>query len=575
MMKNLFILFSLILSLFLSSIALAVTPITIDSGNLIATSVKFTATLNTPLLSGNKVKIDYGKGLNAMVCVAKTCTLSSNSLPSSSLPIVYNIGIYNANNMLQSSLQTGTYTLFANVKTTLESVTTSPISSIQVDGTAFKFTTTLSTPLMAGYKVKIDYGKGFSAMSCSAKTCTLSANIALLTGTSASYKVGIYNLQNTLQGTLFSSSYSFSSVALISSVLTPTQNSTVVIRVVGTDTKWGQEASPGWATASPVKSAAGYQLYDLEIGRYTPPKEIAKSFQSDGNGGEIPSPIPAYVTLYKFPNGSVDKTVSTVRSIPVQSIDNSSQTAQALKNLISLVLDKENPTRIVIAYSGHGSPWTMFEGDITLDEGVALFDSIRLKKPGIPLILDFSTNCDVGYFDFAVHYINHADYLLASDKLVGGFSSNISSWYAGSPEEIAYNAANHDYSYDKFFKASNSLDQAFDEIIAARQSNWLLGSNSIKDNALEQSLSIYKLSEFGNMMLALKSNGFNPMLDLPRNSNDLATYVYETKNTSLVGKLEKFRVRYASDRNLVTWQDNSQGFSVYFTTDLQTYLNKL
>ncbi len=66
-MKNLFILFSLILSLFLSSIALAVTPITIDSGNLIATSVKFTATLNTPLLSGNKVKIDYGKGLNAMV----------------------------------------------------------------------------------------------------------------------------------------------------------------------------------------------------------------------------------------------------------------------------------------------------------------------------------------------------------------------------------------------------------------------------------------------------------------------------------------------------------------------------
>jgi hypothetical protein len=238
-------------------------------------------------------------------------------------------------------------------------------------------------------------------------------------------------------------------------------------------------------------------------------------------------------------------------------------------------LDKENPTRIVIAYSGHGSPWTMFEGDITLDEGVALFDSIRLKKPGIPLILDFSTNCDVGYFDFAVHYINHADYLLASDKLVGGFSSNISSWYAGSPEEIAYNAANHDYSYDKFFKASNSLDQAFDEIIAARQSNWLLGSNSIKDNALEQSLSIYKLSEFGNLMLALKSNGFNPMLDLPKNSNDLATYVYETKNTSLVGKLEKFRLRYASDRNLVTWQDNSQGFSVYFTTDLQTYLNKL
>jgi hypothetical protein len=560
--------------LFLSIISF-VTFADINNSNVLVTSVKFTATLTASLITGNKVKIDYGKGLMAMTCVDKTCTLSSKSLPSSLVPIVYKIGIYNTHNALQSNLQTGTYALFENIKTTLDTVTRSPVSSIKVDGTAFKFTTILSAPLTKGYKVKIDYGNGLAVMTCSAKICVLSANIALTKSISHTYKVGIYNAQNQLQGKIFTNSHVFSGVALPSSNTAFNKNATLVIRVVGTNPQWGQELEPAWAGASPVKTAEGYQLYDLEIGRYSPPKEVAKLFKSDGNGGEVPSPIPAYVTLYKFPNGSLDKTASTVRSIPVQSIDNSSQTAQALKNLISLVLDKENPTRIVIAYSGHGSPWTMFEGDITLDEGAALFDSIRLKRPGIPLILDFSTNCDVGYFDFAVHYVNHADYLLASDKLVGGFSSNISSWYAGSPEEIAYNAANHDYSYDKFFKASNSLDQAFDEIIAARQSNWLLGSNSIKDNALEQSLSIYKLSEFGNLMLALKSNGLNPVLDLPRNSNDLATYVYETNNTSLVGKLEKFRIRYASDRNLVTWQDNSQGFSVYFTTDLQTYLNKI
>ena len=124
-------------------------------------------------------------------------------------------------------------------------------------------------------------------------------------------------------------------------------------------------------------------------------------------------------------------------------------------------------------------------------------------------------------------------------------------------------------------KASNSLDQAFDEIIAARQSSWLLGSNSIKDNAIEQSLSIYKFSEFENLMYALKDNGLNPALDLLKNSNDIATYGYQMKNGALILTLEKFRLRYASDRNLSNWVDNSLGFSVYSTTDLQTYLNKL
>lgn len=545
----------------------------INKNHVLATSVKFTTTLTTSLITGNKVKIDYGKGLMAMTCTNKICTLSSKSLPSSlssnsiPVPIVYKIGIYNAHNVLQSNLQTGTYVLIDNVKAILEPVTASPISNFQVDGTAFKFTTTLSTPLTKGYKVKIDYGKGLAVMSCSGEICILSANIALTKASSHTYKVAIYNAKNQLQDTEFTNNYIFSGIAI------PFLNSTVVIRIVGTNPEWGQESEPGWLRASPVKSADGYQLYDLEIGRARPPKDIAKYFQSDGSVTEISSLIPAYVTLYKFPNESLDKKASTIRSIPVESIDNSSQTAEALKNLVSLVLDKENPTRIVIAYSGHGSPWTMFEGDITLDEGAELFDSIRLKKPGIPLILDFSTNCDVGYFDFAVRYINHADYLLASDKPVGGFSPNISSWQGGSPEEIAYNAANHDYNYDKFFKASNSIDQAFDDIIATRQKNWLLGSNSIKANAIEQSLSIYQFSEFDNLMHALKVNRLNPLLDLPKNSNDIATYVYQTKKKTLISTLEKFRIRYASDRNLLNWVDNSLGFSVYFTTDLQTYLN--
>ena len=77
-----------------------------------ATTFKFTATLNSPLTTGNKVKIDFGKGgLKAMTCSAKTCTLKVNSLPSGVSTGTYKIGIYDAKNVLQGSTSDGTYVI--------------------------------------------------------------------------------------------------------------------------------------------------------------------------------------------------------------------------------------------------------------------------------------------------------------------------------------------------------------------------------------------------------------------------------------------------------------------------------
>jgi len=58
--------------------ALAIPSITATASA--GTTIKFTATLSQKLLSGYKVKIDYGngKGLVAMTCSSTTCSLSSN-----------------------------------------------------------------------------------------------------------------------------------------------------------------------------------------------------------------------------------------------------------------------------------------------------------------------------------------------------------------------------------------------------------------------------------------------------------------------------------------------------------------
>ena len=106
-MKKLFLITGLMFALV--SLAEA-TEITKTSAT--GTTFKFTATLNAPLTTGNKVKIDFGKGgLKAMTCSAKTCTLSSNVLPTGISTATYKIGIYDAKNVLQGSTSDGTYVI--------------------------------------------------------------------------------------------------------------------------------------------------------------------------------------------------------------------------------------------------------------------------------------------------------------------------------------------------------------------------------------------------------------------------------------------------------------------------------
>ena len=347
-------------------------------------------------------------------------------------------------------------------------------------------------------------------------------------------------------------------------------SSTVVIRVVGTNPSWGQEPIPGWPNASPVKDAPGYSLYDLEIGRNS-------------------NNVATYLTLYKFSgwqNGmpldqfNPYRASSTLLSIPIEvqtqadgstvhTGANSTQVLEALKSLVSLVLKREQPTRLVIAYSGHGSPDVFFEQAINNADAQLFLAFVRQETPGIPLILDFSTNCNVGYFDFAVRYYPYADYLIASEKPVGGFNPTdpgpVETWLANL----------HDSNLDKFWQSANTLDQAFDAIVAAREGLWYAGRNSIASVRVEQSLAVYTLGEFEALMRALKAHGLNPAVDLPKNSNDIATYVYATNNPALTEELEKFRIRYASDRNIINWIDNSQGFSVENLDSLQNYLANL
>lgn len=89
--------------------AVSVTPTSATAGKVF----KFSAELNTPLTTGNKVKIDLGKGLTSMTGTKMNYSLS-RAIYTTGLQ-TFKIGIYNSKNVLQGKLFNGSYTVTSSV----------------------------------------------------------------------------------------------------------------------------------------------------------------------------------------------------------------------------------------------------------------------------------------------------------------------------------------------------------------------------------------------------------------------------------------------------------------------------
>ena len=123
-------------------------------------------------------------------------------------------------------------------KTAITQTSVTPTSATA--GTMFKFSATLNAPLTAGNKVKIDLGKGLASMT-GAKT-SYSLSRAIFTTGSQTYKVGIYNAKNVLQGKVSSGNYTVSSstnnpptLTLVSGDDSVEQNKVYTLQLKATD----------------------------------------------------------------------------------------------------------------------------------------------------------------------------------------------------------------------------------------------------------------------------------------------------------------------------------------------------
>jgi hypothetical protein len=336
--------------------------------------------------------------------------------------------------------------------------------------------------------------------------------------------------------------------------------STIVFRVVATSPLpgWGQEPAPGWPRAAPTKVAPGYRLYDVEIARDANARPVALHVFSFPNN-------PEYWTATEY---AALRSSSTLYSATVDG-SSAGLLARLAEAMESVFLTQPSPTRFVIEYSGHGSPFIFFENTLSMSDGREFVRLVRTKIGKQTLILDFSTNCNVGYFDFAVNFYDLADYLVASELIVGGYS-------IANTDFNAWLAVAHDNNLHAFLASGNSNGKSLQAITAARKAVWNVAQQSISSQQLKQSLSVFNLTEWMPFMRALKAHSaFNPTLGLATHGGNLGASVYASGDPALIAAYERFRFAYASTRELFTWTTNEAGFAVASPVSLRDHLSRL
>ncbi|MBI1234934.1 MAG: hypothetical protein GC208_10575 [Alphaproteobacteria bacterium] len=327
----------------------------------------------------------------------------------------------------------------------------------------------------------------------------------------------------------------------------------VVVRVVGTSPSWGQEGVPAWQTAAPVKQETQYRLYDLQIGRNA-------SLQ------------PIFLALYAFSNETPGNYTSQLPENEwiayrdahlVRRIELSPQGAggaETLAGLVSLfddVIDAEDIRRLIVSYAGHGGPSVFFENAISLNEGRALLWHLRERIGFRPLIMDFSTNCDVGYFDFMVQFNDVANFALASEHPVGG-------WGPDTDQVDQWIARGHDANLHQFWSPANSEAEALNASVEMRHAYWETGSENQENQRVRQSLAGYDLQRFRAFMEGFVNAGLVDDADDLTPQSDLGAHVYAASNTELVSRFEAFRSQYRNNNGAAfDWDTPSYGFRVF------------
>lgn len=351
---------------------------------------------------------------------------------------------------------------------------------------------------------------------------------------------------------------------------------TIAVCVTATNPGWGQSNTQrwNWHTNMRIKDAPGYGVYDIEIGRSTESISYLSLYRFTGDVWDPktePSELAAF-NAYKQSKLIRKIEINNPNSLKYWAPAISAQVRDAMNVFNTLIAEREpDVTRFVLCFLGHGAPWAFFEDTIQYADSLNYMSHLRRSFPEAAIIGDFSTNCNNGYFDWVAAYAPYCDVILSSEKEVGGFQLNDNT-----------NLSHlHLLNYHTFWATNVPTPEALDRIVANRQAMWNDGSIDIIAKKVEQSIAVYTSAHLRPLAQALAQNAIFKARQAEWVASkgttywtaDLGTFVYEIKDPNLTALFEAFRSKYASNRHMFTWQNNTFGCSIFSSVEFPSYVN--
>jgi len=336
---------------------------------------------------------------------------------------------------------------------------------------------------------------------------------------------------------------------------------TVVVSVGCTSQESGYSFWPSYEMS--VKNAPGYSVYDLDI--------------NSNVEARLGTATSAILSLYKTDRSSILEADQNyyLQSCKVLSenvgYEEYLETRNILafmKSVIDVIKNRENPTRIVFIYRGHGGGGAFFEGSLSkVDIGTLLeYTKSTLNNPEV--VLDFSTTCGEGAVETLIPICKNSDYLIASELSVGFFGSIIGTSYYGFKND-----------YHKIWGTDNSTQVALNQEFDSFKHYWSEGVDYITRFGYKESRVLYKCSMFEQLMKTLAvDEGYYSILSNPENQSnnyDIGYYAYKSSNPGLVAVFEACRTKYLTTSYILPFDKNTRGLSVmnYYLFDI--YLRSL
>lgn len=326
----------------------------------------------------------------------------------------------------------------------------------------------------------------------------------------------------------------------------------VVMRVVVADWVTDQYSSVSWEQAAPIKATADFQWFEATI-------------WTERNA----------VHLYKFDasfNPAAASTMTTAQWIAyreshrVQMFDlptdvSADQRSRVLRDgfqsFFKTIVTSTPALHYGLRYSGHGSGnGGLFQRLISPADARGFLANVTALI-GRPLdFLDLGGNCDEGDAVVMSSFFPYADYIIASDIPIGGYTFD--NWTIERFHEV-----DPDYQLPLILTPTRSIRDGLVTYLDLARRRWEYSKQNMIFTRTKQALSLYRMDQFSRLAQLVSPELKRSGISLSAYNHDLFAFIKSLNRSDIESQFLAFRTDYRSNKDFFSWDVDNNGLDIY------------